>query len=59
MPVTKLFEDHETPGQWSVERHGENGRSEVKRFSGPDALRRALRYAMQKYRGFRDNQSAA
>ena len=51
--VAKLFEDGERPGQWRVERLGDNGRSEIKRFSGPDALRRALQYAMQKYRRIR------
>jgi hypothetical protein len=48
--VAKLFEDRERPGQWRVERLSDNGRSESKVFSGPDGLRRALRYAMQKYR---------
>ena len=48
--VAKLFEDRERPGQWRVERVGYNGRSETRRFGGHDALRRALRYAMQKYR---------
>jgi hypothetical protein len=43
--VAKLFEDREKPGQWHVERIGDYGLSETKMFSGPDALRRALRYA--------------
>ena len=51
--VAKLFEDHERPGEWRVERVGDNGRSETRTFSGPNALRRALRYAMQKYRRLR------
>jgi hypothetical protein len=34
------------------------GLSETKMFSGPDALRRALRYAMQKYRRVKPGHSA-
>jgi hypothetical protein len=51
--VAKLFEDQERPGQWRVERVGDNGRSETRTFSGPNALRRALRYAMQRYQRLR------
>src|ERR1041384_3934996 len=46
-PAT-LFEAREgLLGQWRVERV--DGRGEAKRSSSPNALRRALRYAIQKY----------
>jgi hypothetical protein len=48
--AAKLFEDRERPDQWRVERLGDSGRSEMRKLNGPNALRRALRYAMQKYR---------
>jgi hypothetical protein len=46
--AAKLFEAREgLLGQWRVERV--DGRSEAKRSSSPNALRRALRYAIHKY----------
>jgi hypothetical protein len=50
--AAKLFEDRERPGpdQWRVERLGDNGRRQMRKLNGPNALRRAIRYAMQKYR---------
>ena len=46
----KVFEDRETPGQWRVEWFDDDGACElVEIFTGPDARRRALRYAVQKY----------
>ena len=48
--AAKLFEAREgLLGQWRVERLGDNPRSGTKRSSSPNALRRALRYAIQKY----------
>jgi hypothetical protein len=47
--AAKLFEAREGAGQWRVERLGDNRRSGMKRSSSPNALRRALRYAIQKY----------
>jgi hypothetical protein len=45
-----VFEDGETPGQWRVECFDDDGRCElVDIFTGPDAHRQALRYAVQKY----------
>ena len=46
--AARLFEAREgLLGQWRVERV--DGRSVAKRSSSPNALRRALRYAIQKY----------
>jgi hypothetical protein len=47
-PAT-VFEDRETPGQWRVEWFDDDGACELEVFSGPDARRQALRYAVQKY----------
>ena len=52
----KVFEDRETPGQWRVEWFDHDGRCELEIFSGPDAKRQALRYAMRKYGHFREVQ---
>ena len=49
-----VFEDRVTPGQWRVEWFDDDGRCELEIFSGPDARRQALRYAMQKYGHFRE-----
>jgi hypothetical protein len=54
----KVFEDHEIPGQWRVEWVADDGVCElVDIFTGPDAHRQALRYAMQKYGLFKEVQS--
>src|SRR5207253_10794481 len=45
----KVFEDRETPGQWRVEWLDDDGRCELEIFTGHDARRQALRYAMRKY----------
>jgi hypothetical protein len=52
----KIFEDRVTPGQWRVEWFGDDGRHEVKLFTGRNARRRALRYAMQRYGHFKEVQ---
>jgi hypothetical protein len=53
----KVFEDRETPGQWRVEWFDDDGACElVEIFTGPDARRRALRYAVQKYGHFKEVQ---
>ena len=52
----KVFEDRETPGPWRIEWFDDDGRCEVEIFSGPDAKRQALRYAMRKYGHFREVQ---
>ena len=49
----KVFEDR---GEWRVEWFDDDGRCELEIFSGPDARRQALRYAMQKYGDFREVQ---
>src|SRR5437588_9670851 len=51
-----VFEDRATPGQWRVEWFDDDGRCELEVFTGPDARRQALRYAMQKYGHFREAQ---
>jgi hypothetical protein len=43
--VAKLFEDYERPGEWRVERVGDNGRSETRTFSGP--MRCGAHYGMR------------
>jgi len=48
----KVFEDREQPGQWRVEWFDDDGRTELEIFSGPDARRQALRYAVQRYGHF-------
>jgi hypothetical protein len=52
----KVFEDRDTPDQWRVEWFDDDGRCELEIFSGPDAKRQALRYAMRKYGHFREVQ---
>jgi homospermidine synthase len=51
----KVFEDHKT-GQWRVEGLDDDGHSEVEIFTGYDARRQALRYAMRTYGHFREVQ---
>src|ERR1041385_6030707 len=51
-----VFEDRATPGQWRVEWFDDDGRCELEIFTGHDARRQALRYAMQKYGHFREVQ---
>jgi hypothetical protein len=51
-----LFEDRETPGHWRVEWFDDDGACALGIFSGPDAHRRALRYAVQKYGHFKEVQ---
>ena len=48
----KVFEDSVNPGQWHVEGYDDDGLREVEVFTGPDARRAALRYAMQWYGHF-------
>jgi hypothetical protein len=50
----KVFEDRAIPGEWRVEWFDDDGRCELEIFSGPDARRQALRYAMRKYGHFRE-----
>ena len=50
----KVFEDRATPGEWRVEWFDNDGRCELEIFSGPDARRQALRYAMRRYGHFRE-----
>jgi hypothetical protein len=50
-----VFEDRD--GQWRVEWFDDDGRCELEIFSGPDAHRQALRYAVQKYGHFKEVQS--
>jgi hypothetical protein len=52
----KVFEDRVPPGQWRVEWFGDDGRYEAKVFTGRNARRRALRYAMQRYAHFKEVQ---
>ena len=48
--AARLFEAREgLLGQWRVEGLDDNRRSGLKKSSSPNALRRALRYAIQKY----------
>jgi len=56
MSGAKIFEDHQVPGQWCVEWVDEDGNTEVEAFTGHDARRQALRYAMQKFGYFREVQ---
>ena len=51
-----VFVDRESPGQWRVEWVDDDGGCEVEIFTGPDARRRALRYAMQNYGHFKEVQ---
>jgi hypothetical protein len=50
----KVFEDRGTPGQWRVEWFGDDGRYELEIFTGHDARRQALRYAVRKYGHFKE-----
>jgi hypothetical protein len=52
----KVFEDRATPGEWHVEWFDDDGRCELEVFTGPNARRVALRYAMQKYGHFKEVQ---
>jgi hypothetical protein len=52
----KVFEDREITGQWRVEWFDDDGRCELEIFTGPDARRQALRYAMRQYGHFREVQ---
>ena len=52
----KVFEDRKTPGQWCVEWFDDDGVCELEIFTGPNARRQALRYAMRKYGHFKDVQ---
>ena len=45
-----------TPGQWRVEWFDDDGRCELEIFTGPEARRQALRYAMRKYGHFQEVQ---
>jgi hypothetical protein len=45
-----VFEDRQTPGQWRVEWFDDDGRCELEIFTGHDARRQALRYAVRTYR---------
>ena len=49
-----VFEDRQTPGQWRVEWFDD--RCELEIFTGHDARRQALRYAMRRYGHFREVQ---
>ena len=49
----KVSEDH---GQWRVEWFDDDGGCELEIFTGPEARRQAMRYAMQKYGHFREVQ---
>ena len=50
----KVFEDREKPGEWRVEWFDDDGHPELEIFTGHDARRQALRYAMRKYGHFRE-----
>lgn len=50
----KVFEDREKPGEWRVEWFDDEGHPELEIFTGHDARRQALRYAMQRYGHFRE-----
>ena len=51
-----VFEDRAVTGQWRVEWFDDDGRCELEIFTGHDARRQALRYAMRKYGHFREVQ---
>jgi len=51
-----VFEDRATSGQWCVEWVDDGGSATLEVFSGHDARRQALRYAMQRYGHFREVQ---
>ena len=52
----QVFEDRMTPGQWRVEWFDDDGRCEIEIFTGPEARRQALRFAMRKYGHFQEVQ---
>ena len=52
----RVFEDREVTGQWCVEWFDDDGGCELEIFTGADARRQALRYAMRKYGHFREVQ---
>jgi hypothetical protein len=52
----KVFEDRATPDQWRVEWFDDDGRCELEVFTGQDARRQALQYAMRRYGHFREVQ---
>ena len=54
METAKVFEDHEWPGDWRVERIDDDGGVEVAIFSGPYAREQALRYADRQYGNFQE-----
>jgi hypothetical protein len=56
MSGAKVFEDRELPGQWCVECVDDDGGASLEVFSGHDAHRQALRFAMRKYGHFREVQ---
>ena len=51
-----VFEDRATPSQWRVEWFDDHGHCEWEIFTGQDARRQALRYAMRRYGHFREVQ---
>ena len=55
----RVFEDRDTSGQWRVEWFDDDGRCELEIFTGHDARRDALRYAMRRYGRFREVQPEA
>jgi hypothetical protein len=49
----KVFPDRKHPGDWRVEKQGEDGESiEIAIFSGGDERQRAIRYANREYGAF-------
>jgi hypothetical protein len=54
--IAKVFEDRKNLGEWRVEWFDDHGRCELEIFSGSDAHRQALRYAVRKYGHFREVQ---
>jgi hypothetical protein len=48
----KVFEDREIAGRWRVEWFNDDDRSEAEIFTGSDARRQALRYAVRQYAHF-------
>ena len=51
-----VFEDRAVTGQWRVEWFDDDGRCELEIFTGHDARRQALRYAMRRYGQFKEVQ---
>jgi len=52
--MAKVFEDRVTPGDWRVEREGEDGEMEIAIFGGPNAYARAIVYADRQYGDFEE-----